>query len=111
MPQILYTFFDTCDFDHKTIAPFGTHGGSSFAGTPATIRALEPNAAILDGLTISRDRIQDARAESQERFPGVLIEEKARQGTIALPRFFYCVKPPNGSYHLLASYKEARKAA
>ncbi len=63
MPMILYTFFDTYDFSGKTIIPFGTHGGSSFAGTPSTIAQLEPNATMLDGLTISRNNIQDARAE------------------------------------------------
>lgn len=63
MPQILYTFFDTYDFSGKTIIPFSTHGGSSFAGTPRTIAALEPDAVMLDGLTISRDNIQDARQE------------------------------------------------
>lgn len=61
MPQILYTFFDTYDFSGKTIIPFSTHGGSSFAGTPRTIAALEPDTVMLDGLTISRDNIQDAR--------------------------------------------------
>ncbi|MGI6028754.1 MAG: flavodoxin [Candidatus Heteroscillospira sp.] len=60
MPMILYSFFDEYDFSGKTIVPFGTHGGSSFAGTPRTIAELEPDAEILDGMTISRDRIQDA---------------------------------------------------
>lgn len=63
LPMILYTFFDTYDFSGKTIIPFSTHGGSSFAGTPATIAALEPGATILDGLTISRNHIQDAEQE------------------------------------------------
>ena len=63
MPQILYTFFDTYDFSGKTIIPFSTHGGSSFAGTPRTIQRLEPDATMLDGLTISRNNIQDARQE------------------------------------------------
>ncbi len=63
MPQILYTFFDTYDFSGKTVIPFSTHGGSSFAGTPATIQSLEPGAKMLDGLTISRDNIQDAEQE------------------------------------------------
>ena len=63
MPMILYSFFDTHDFDGKTIVPFSTHGGSSFAGTPSTIQRLEPNATILDGLTISRNSIQDAEQE------------------------------------------------
>lgn len=63
MPMILYTFFDTYDFSGKTIIPFSTHGGSSFAGTPRTIQGLEPDAAMLNGLAISRNNIQDARQE------------------------------------------------
>lgn len=63
MPQILYTFFDSYDFNGKTIVPFSTHGGSGFAGTPNTIRELEPNATMLEGLTISRDRIQEAEQQ------------------------------------------------
>ena len=63
LPQILYTFFDTYDFSGKTVIPFSTHGGSSFAGTPAAIQSLEPGAKMLDGLTISRNNIQDAEQE------------------------------------------------
>ena len=63
LPQILYTFFDTYDFSGKTVIPFSTHGGSSFAGTPATIQRLEPGAKMLDGLTISWNNIQDAEQE------------------------------------------------
>ena len=47
MPMILYTFFDSYDFSGKTLIPFGTHGGSGWAGTPATIRNLEPDANLL----------------------------------------------------------------
>ncbi len=60
LPMILYTFFDTYDFTGKTIVPFSTHGGSSFAGTPATIAELEPEATIAEGMTVSRNDIQDA---------------------------------------------------
>ena len=63
MPMILYTFFEQYDLSGKTIVPFSTHGGSSFAGTPAKIQGLEPNARMLDGLTISRNNIQDARQQ------------------------------------------------
>ena len=57
------TAVDTYDFSGKTVIPFSTHGGSSFAGTPATIQSLEPGAKMLDGLTISRNNIQDAEQE------------------------------------------------
>jgi len=60
MPMILYTFFEEYDFSGKTIVPFSTHGGSGFARTPRTIQQLEPEAKMLDGLSISRRRIQNA---------------------------------------------------
>lgn len=63
MPMILHTFFDEYDFSGKTVIPFSTHGGSGFSGTPRAIAELEPNAQMLDGLTISRNQIQDARDE------------------------------------------------
>ena len=63
MPMILYTFFEKYDFSGKTIVPFSTHGGSRFAGTPKTIQQLEPAARMLDGLTISRSRIQNAEQQ------------------------------------------------
>lgn len=63
MPMILYTFFDTYDFGGKTLIPFSTHGGSSFAGTPSMIARLEPEAEMRDGLTISRNHIEDAGQE------------------------------------------------
>ncbi|MFQ9702402.1 MAG: flavodoxin [Enterocloster clostridioformis] len=52
MPRILYTFFDAVDFSAKTIAPFCTSGGSGLSGTPAAIAALEPDAAVTDGLAV-----------------------------------------------------------
>ncbi len=52
MPMILYTFFDSYDLSGKTIAPFCTSGGSGLSGTVNTIKALEPNAAVTDGLHI-----------------------------------------------------------
>ena len=63
MPMILYSFFDEHDFSGKTIVPFNTHGGSGFSGTIRIIAGLEPNAEVLDGLSISRNSIQNAEQE------------------------------------------------
>lgn len=63
MPMILYSFLEQYDFAGKTIIPFNTHGGSGFSSTISTTRTLEPQAEVLSGLSISRDRIQDARQE------------------------------------------------
>lgn len=63
MPMILYTFLEQYDFSGKTVIPFNTHGGSGFSNTISTIRSMEPSADVLDGLSISRNRIQDAEQE------------------------------------------------
>lgn len=63
MPYIMYSFFESYDFSGKTIVPFVTHGGSGFSGTEGTIADLEPDATMLDGKDISRNRIEDAEQE------------------------------------------------
>lgn len=63
MPMILYTFLESYDLSGKTVIPFNTHGGSGFSSTISTIRSLQPNSDVLDGLSISRNRIQDAEQE------------------------------------------------
>ena len=59
LPNIMYTFFDTYDFSGKVIVPFNTHGGSGFSGTRETIARLEPDATMKEGLSISRNSIQN----------------------------------------------------
>ncbi len=66
MPMILYTFFEQHDFSNKTIIAFNTHGGSGFSSTISTIRELEPDAEVVEGLSISRNHIQDAENEIVE---------------------------------------------
>ena len=51
-PMIIYTMFDQYDFSGKTIIPFNTHMGSRDGGTYQTIRELEPNANVLEGLPV-----------------------------------------------------------
>ena len=40
MPMAMYTFFDTYNFDGKTIVPFNTHEGSGNGGTYDDIKEL-----------------------------------------------------------------------
>lgn len=51
-PMIIYTLFDQYDFSGKTIIPFNTHMGSGDGGTYRTIRELEPDARVLQGLPL-----------------------------------------------------------
>lgn len=52
LPMPLYSFFDQYDLSNKTVIPFNTHEGSSDGGTYSTIKELEPNANVLEGLPI-----------------------------------------------------------
>ena len=71
MPMILYTFFESYDFSGKTLITFNTHGGSGFSNTVSTIRSLEPDATVVEGLSISRNHIQDAKDEIVEWVNGL----------------------------------------
>lgn len=59
MPMILYTFFDTYDLSGKTIAPFCTSGGSGLSNTVNSIKELEPDADVLEGLHIGSSSASD----------------------------------------------------
>ena len=56
---------------NKTIIAFNTHGGSGFSSTISTIRRLEPDAEVVEGLSISRNHIQDAENEIVEWVNGL----------------------------------------
>lgn len=62
MPMILYTFFDSYDLSGKTIAPFCTSGGSGLSGTVDSIKELEPDAEVLEGLHIGSSSASDPEA-------------------------------------------------
>lgn len=59
MPMILYTFFDSYDLSGKTIAPFCTSGGSGLSNTVNSIKELEPEADVLEGLHIGSSSASD----------------------------------------------------
>lgn len=52
MPMILYSFLDDYDLSGKKIVPFVTSGGSGFSNTIHTIESMEPDAEVLDGLSL-----------------------------------------------------------
>ena len=43
-PHIIHTFLESLDFDHKTLAPFATSGGSGIGKAADELRKLCPNA-------------------------------------------------------------------
>lgn len=66
MPMAMYSFFEEYDFSGKTIIPFVTSGGSGFSNTVSTIKSLEPNATILEGISISGRRVMEAEENVTE---------------------------------------------
>lgn len=64
MPQIMYSFLDQYDLSGKTIVPFVTSGGSGFSNAISEIGEMEPDADVItDGLSISRNVVQDAEQD------------------------------------------------
>lgn len=63
MPMAMYTFFDEYNFTDKTIAPVVTSGGSGLVDTVKTIKQLEPDANVTEGLAIMQDKVADAGSD------------------------------------------------
>ena len=66
MPRIMNTFFDSYDFAGKTIAPFSTSASSKMSDSIETMKSLEPEAIILEGLRVSSSSASDAENEIRE---------------------------------------------
>ena len=49
---MLYSFLDNYDLSGKRIVPFVTSGGSGFSNTISTIKSMEPDADVLEGLSL-----------------------------------------------------------
>lgn len=62
MPMAMYTFFEQYDFAGKSIVPFTVHGGSGWAGTTGRIAELFPDATLVQGYSVSRDQVRNARS-------------------------------------------------
>ena len=63
MPMAMYTFFDEYDFSGKTIAPIATSGGSGLVDTVKSIKQLEPDAKVTDGLSIMQDKVTSSGSD------------------------------------------------
>lgn len=75
MPMILYTFLDEYDFSGKTIAPFVTSGGSGFSNTISAIESLEPNASVVDGLSLGSSAAADPGADVTDWLSSIGVAE------------------------------------
>ena len=60
LPMPLYSFFDEYDFAGKTIYVSITHEGSGFSRTVGTIQSLEPDALVVEGISIRGASVPDS---------------------------------------------------
>ncbi len=75
MPMILYTFLDEYDFSGKTIAPFVTSGGSGFSNTISTIQSMEPDAIVVDGLSLGSSAAKNPSSDVSDWLSSLGLSE------------------------------------
>ena len=66
MPMAIYSSLDEYDLSGKTIVPFVTSGGSGFSGSVEEIEDAEPDAEVLEGLSLSDSEATDAQSDIEE---------------------------------------------
>lgn len=66
MPMAIYSFLDEYDLSGKTIVPFVTSGGSGFSRSVEEIEDAEPDAEVLEGLSLSDSEATDAQSDVEE---------------------------------------------
>lgn len=63
LPAPMVSFLEDYDLSGKTVCCFTTSGGSGFADTIEKIQKAEPDADIVEGITVSQSSVADAEAE------------------------------------------------
>ncbi|MBB5182612.1 cyclophilin-like fold protein [Catenisphaera adipataccumulans] len=63
LPAPMVSFLEDYDLSGKTVCCFTTSGGSGFGDTIEKIQKAEPDADIVEGITVSQSSVADAEAE------------------------------------------------
>lgn len=63
LPMPVYSFFDKYDLSGKKIVVFATHEGSGFSDTINRIKELEPDADVVEGLSVRGGSVNDKEQE------------------------------------------------
>ena len=81
-PMAIRSFLETYDFSGKTILPFCTSGSSGNNQAMATIRDMCPKSNVMDGLSITRATLSDARNLAGVWIDGMNINNEVEQDNI-----------------------------
>ncbi|MDR2394008.1 MAG: hypothetical protein LBD93_07630 [Treponema sp.] len=57
LPVAMYTFLEEYDLSGKTIIPICTSGATSISRTIETIKRMEPEAKVLEGITVNHNQV------------------------------------------------------
>ena len=66
LPMAVYSFLDEYDLSGKNVILYCTHEGSRFSGTVDTIKELEPEATVTEGLSIRGGDVAGAEADVRD---------------------------------------------
>ena len=75
VPMAVYTFLETYNLKGKTIIPYSTHMGGGIGSSVKTIRKLEPDATVLDTITILDACLFDFRGKVKEWLDEIGIKQ------------------------------------
>ena len=65
MPMAMYTFFESYDWNGKTVIPFNTHEGSGQANTVTTIKGICEGADVMSGFSVRGSVAQNDGASAR----------------------------------------------
>ncbi|MCQ2511090.1 MAG: hypothetical protein MJ116_11600 [Lachnospiraceae bacterium] len=66
LPQPVYAFLDEYDLSGKKIVLFGTNAGSGFADQIACISREEPEAEVVEGITLRQNEVEEGEEAVRE---------------------------------------------
>ena len=66
LPMAVYSFLEEYDLSGKNVILYCTHEGSRFSGTVDTIKELEPDATVTEGLSIRGGEVADSEADVRD---------------------------------------------
>jgi flavodoxin len=66
LPMAVYSFLDEYDLSGKNVILYCTHEGSRFSGTVDTVKELEPDATVTEGLSIRGGEVANSEADVRD---------------------------------------------
>jgi flavodoxin len=66
LAMAVYSFLEEYDLSGKNVILYCTHEGSRFSGTVDTVKEMEPDATVTEGLSIRGGEVADSEADVRD---------------------------------------------